>query len=399
MEYEKKVDQLTSRTTGKDDITIDSVSEALDELDNPEEDCKVILVGGTNGKGSTVEMISELLQYQGKNVGSFKSPHLVTLRERIQLNSQKISKEEFMELYPKIDELEQKLSFFEFMTVMAYLYFSRKDVDYAVMEVGMGGRLDATNAAEPELSVITNIDLEHTQYLGNSREEIAEEKAGIIPEDGETVTREKLDAIKQAAIRKNSEIIRPVKLDSLEDERYRFEDQVFRIPVSGSFQQRNLENSLAAVGNLESIPEDMEEALSDLSCPGRMEKVSEEPEIILDGAHNPAALETAIQDLPESFTCVFNTIDTKDSDRMVQILEQKASRFVVTESGVEWSADPVELQKSCNITSEVVEDSRKAVRKAVEYGEPVVVTGSLYLIGELKNQDLNIKSKIRVDKN
>ncbi|EGQ42689.1 MAG: folylpolyglutamate synthase, partial [Candidatus Nanosalina sp. J07AB43] len=164
MSYRDAVDDVTSRHSNRKDPAKNSTRKTLDLLDKPQEEYKVMLVGGTNGKGSVVEMVSELLQHQGKDVGIYKSPHLTTVRERIKYNGEKITKQEFLQLYNRIEALETDLSFFEFTTCMAYLYFSKKNVDYAVMEVGMGGRLDATNAVEPELSIITNIGKDHSRY-------------------------------------------------------------------------------------------------------------------------------------------------------------------------------------------------------------------------------------------
>ncbi len=393
--YSKAVQDLQSRKTGKDDITIQTVKKVLEELDNPENDYSVILVGGTNGKGSTVEMISTMLQDQNKDVGTSKSPHLTSVRERIQINNQKVSREEFLALYNELEKLDQELSFFESIIAMSYLYFSKKNVDYAVMEVGMGGRLDATNAAEPELSVITNVGLDHTEYLGDSKEEIAAEKAGIIPQNGKIVTGESFNQIKETAGSRNSEKISPVKVQKLDDRKYQFQDQKFSVPVRGSFQKQNLQNSITAVRELEEVPEDLGEALSNLKCPGRMEKISQNPEIILDGAHNPPALEKLMSDMPEEFICVFNSIETKKYSNMIEILEGKASKFIFTESNIEWSADPLEIQKKCKTDSEIIREPVEAVREAARHGKPVIVTGSLYLIGELKQKDLNIQPKLQ----
>lgn len=397
MKYSEITEKITSRKTEKDDITIEPVKDALDELDHPEEDYSVVLVGGTNGKGSTVEMVSELLQHQGNDVGAFKSPHLTSLRERIRINGKKIARNKVVELFSEIDSPEQELSFFEFITVMAYLYFSKQKVDYAVIEVGMGGRLDATNAAEPDLSIITNVGLDHTQYLGDALEEIAREKAGIIPRNGKLVTREDLEPINETADKRETQIIELAEVEVPETGDYRFEGQEFRISVSGSFQKQNLENSLTAVRELGELPDDIGKALSDLGCPGRMETISEDPEVILDGAHNPAALETIIEDLPEDFVCVFNSIETKNSSEMIQIIEEKASRFVFTESEIEWSSDSAELEKNCSSPSEIIKDPVEAVRKAAKYGDPVVVTGSLYLIGQLKKHDIDVKPKVHAE--
>ncbi len=386
--YSELKKRLFRRGDGREDPSIANTREALDALGNPEEDCRVVLIGGTNGKGSVAEMVSELLQQQGLDVGVYKSPHLVSVRERIKVNGEEVSRREFVELYREVEELDIELSFFETLTVMAYLHFSG-EVDCAVMEVGMGGRLDATNAAEAEVAVITNVGLDHTRYLGDTREEIAREKAGIIPRDGHLVTRSQLDVIEEAAEARDTEILRPASVRRRNDSLV-YRGQRFTLPVEGGFQEQNLEDALKTVEVLEETPADLEAALTGLECPGRMETVSEEPLYIHDGAHNPAALEKAVEDFPDDFTCVFNALRYKDIASMVEIIERKASKFYLTKSDAPWAAEPGNIAEHIDIPHETVTEPRKAVEMAKDdAGEngAVVVTGSLYLIGKVREED------------
>ena len=385
--FEEAVEELFSKRSGKKNPAKKSTRKSLELLDNPEEEYKVVLVGGTNGKGSVVEMLSELLQHQDKKVGTYKSPHLTTCRERMQVNGDKISRKNFLELYTRIDSLDTDLSFFEFMTIMAYTHFAEKDVDYAVMEVGMGGRLDATNVVEPELSVITNVGEDHKKYLGETVEERAREKAGII-HSNPVILGEMQETLIEVGEEKGAEIFGKKVVDGNANTLLDFEGEEFHIPVRGSFQSENLGTALSAIEKLEKIPEDLDEALSDLECPGRMEVKSHDPLYIQDGAHNPSAVEKIVEDLPEGFVCVFNATETKDYAEMISILEEKASKFFFTESEVKWATEEAEkLGEECSIEYECVKDPEKAMVEAKdsagEYG-CVVATGSLYLLGSLR---------------
>lgn len=387
MGYSEAVNDITSRRSKRKNPSKESTEKTLKLLGNPEKDYKVVLVGGTNGKGSVVEMISRLLQSQGKKVGTYRSPHITSCRERIQVNSDRISRDEFTDLYKTIDGLETDLSFFEFMTSMAYTFFSENDVDYGILEVGMGGRLDATNIAEPELSAITNVGDDHERYLGESRSERAKEKAGII-HSNPVVLGEMMDTLIEIAESRGAEILGKKVVDGNANTVLRFRDEEFQIPVRGSFQSENLGVALSAVEKLEKIPEDLEEALSGLECRGRMEVRSTEPLYIHDGAHNPSAVEKIMKDLPEDFICVFNATKTKDYGEMISKLEEKASKIYLTESDVTWASEkPSKLAEECQIEHEVEKDPGKAVKLAKEDSGKdgcVLVTGSLYLIGALR---------------
>lgn len=387
MGYQEAVEDLENRLKKDERSSREKVEEVLEELGRPDEDYNVVLVGGTNGKGSTTEMISEMLQSQGFNVGKFKSPHLTSLRERISVDSEHIPRDELLQLYRKLRDRD--LAFFEFMTVLAYQYFSDREVDYAVMEVVMGGKEDSTNASDPELSVITNIELDHTEHLGETRDMIAREKAGILPENGPIVTRSDLDPITEKAEERESEIVRPEETRR-NDRKLIYRDEKFSLPVRGSYQYENLELALKAVEKLEKLPDSLERSLSELSCPGRMEKVSEKPEIILDGAHNVAAVEKIIGDLPENFVCVFSSCQNKNYQEMISCLEMKASKFVFTRPDFRKLEEPGKLAQETSESYEVAEDLSEALETALSHGKPIVVTGSLYLVGEFKQREENL---------
>ncbi len=390
MEYKEVIEELASRGSDRKKPALESTREALEALSRPDRDYPVVLVGGTNGKGSTVEMVSEGLQANHRKVGVYKSPHLVSARERVKVNGELISKEEFLELYRKIEslELEKELTFFEFMTVLAFLYFSKKQVDCAVMEVGMGGRLDATNAAEPEVAAITNISEDHTEYLGDTPEEIASEKAGIIPEDGKVVAGDRLETILEVAEERGAEVLEPQSVEEIGNS-YLFDGKKFSIPVEGSFQKENLEVALRVIEELDRVPEYLETAFSDLECPGRMEVIDRMPTYIQDGAHNPAALRKILPDLPDDFICVFNALENKDLGEMVSVLEEKASKFYLTKSDFFLAEHPEKIASQVSIPYEVESDPEKAVELALEEAGrdgSVVVTGSLYLVGNVKEK-------------
>lgn len=386
MNYTEAVEEITSRHNNRKDPAKKSTRKTLEKLENPEKEYPVVLIGGTNGKGSVTEMLSKLLQSQEKKVGTYKSPHLTECRERIKVNGEKISQEKFLELYRKIDSLQTELSFFEFMTVMAYTYFQEKSVDYALMEVGMGGRLDATNVANPRLSVITNIGKDHSNYLGESKEEIAREKAGII-HGNPVILGEMQETLIEEAESSESEIIGKKVVDGNANTYLKFNGEKFQIPVRGGFQSKNCGIALSAVEKIEEIPDDLNSAFEDLECPGRMDVRGRKPLYIQDGAHNPSAVKSIVEDLPEGFTCVFSATETKNYGKMISRLEEKSSKFYFTESEVEWCEKPGILAEECSIDYGIEKNPEKAIEKAREEVEKdgcVVVTGSLYLIGSLR---------------
>lgn len=383
--FRNVVQDLENRMNDPDTSSREKVKKVLNQFNNPQDDQRTVLVAGTNGKGSTVEMINEALRSNGHDVGTFKSPHLVSLRERIKYNQEMISKEAFLNIYEELEKVKAKLSFFEFMTAAGYIYFSERDVDYAVVEVGVGGKEDATNVVQNEVSVLTNLGFDHEEYLGKSKKEIASQKLGVLEENSVLVTEVERDYLKDAEKLK-ADIQRPKRVEE-ENGEFIFNNERFSIPVEGVFQRKNLENALEAVKVIDKVPEDLQKTFGDLKCPGRMEIVSESIPYIHDGAHNPHALRTVLDELPEDFHCIFSATKKKKVSEMIEILEEKASKFYFTRSDVDWCIAPEEMAEHCSTEFECFDNPREAESKAVENSNnsPVVATGSLYLIGNLKN--------------
>ena len=278
---------------------------------NPHEKFLTIHVAGTNGKGSTCAYIERILRYSGYKVGIYTSPHLFNFNERIRVNGTPISNEEIVYFldnsYEKINKI--KSTFFEVTTVMAFNYFSKKKVDIAVIETGLGGRLDATNVISPVSSVITSISMDHTEILGNSIEQIAEEKSGIIKEKTPLFVyrqdRNVLDIFKKKAIdydaeMKISKIPKNINVN-LDGTQFILNDQDYTIPLFGSHQARNAALAIDVVSQFDSkINYDMIfSALKEVFWPGRMQKIGQR--IFYDVSHNKKGMEKTLQTLKEIY--------------------------------------------------------------------------------------------------
>jgi len=296
-------------------LGLERINLLLEKLNNPQNSFKSIHIAGTNGKGSTSEMINRILQEYGFKVGLYTSPHIKKFTERIKFNSIDIKNRDLIISLKKIKKITEEIqkktpsftpTFFEFNVAIAYDFFARKKVDFAVVETGLGGRLDATNTLNPEISVITNISLEHTNYLGNTLEKIAKEKAEIIKPNSIAVTAEKnpkiLKILKAKAKKENTELfdvnklckaknyvfgLEKQKLDAVIDDT---EIKTITLHLSGEFQKKNLLTALLAVKklNLKFDKIKIKKALKKAFIPGRFQITQKNPLIIFDAAHNPA---------------------------------------------------------------------------------------------------------------
>jgi dihydrofolate synthase/folylpolyglutamate synthase len=407
-------------------LGLEYVSYLLAQLGDPQNDFRSIHITGTSGKGSTTAMVSSILREAGFSVGMFTSPHLTSFTERIQINGRRIPVEDVVRLVDVVrpiceemmeDPLLRHPTFFEIVTAMAFRYFSEEEVDFAAVEVGMGGRLDATNVVRSLVSVITNVSLEHTEVLGDTVLEIAEKKAGIIKGGGVLVTatadEEVYGLFKRVSEEVGSRVFRVG--DDLRFERTRSsqEGQSFRlrglfdthyelsIPLLGEHQ---LLNAAAAVGAVEALrfhgvevsKEAVEKGLANVRWPGRMEVVQTHPTVILDGAKDEEAAravkETLLRDFKyDRVVAVVSMSSDKKITGMLEQLAQAVDYFVVTAHGVmSRAADPSLLAKELRRLSkghEIVEDVKEAVRKAINLaGEDgmVIVVGSVFLVGEAR---------------
>ncbi|MEO8932766.1 MAG: folylpolyglutamate synthase/dihydrofolate synthase family protein [Xanthomarina sp.] len=307
-----------------------------EHLNNPQHQFKSIHVAGTNGKGSTSHMLASILQEAGYKVGLFTSPHLKDFRERIKINGSLISKKEVMGFIKRNKAFleSESLSFFEMTSGLAFEYFATQKVDMAIVEVGLGGRLDSTNIIIPEISVITNIGFDHTQFLGTTLEAIGFEKAGIIKPNtpvviGET-QKETSDVFKEVAKKNHAAIY---FADTLIHD-------VYPSDLKGSYQQKNIKTVLQAIHLIKQknfhisekqIKKGLLQVVKNTGLQGRWQILQEQPKIICDTAHNREGLNYVVKQLEEeTYTClhiVFGVVNDKDLSTILDVLPKKATYY------------------------------------------------------------------------
>lgn len=388
--------------------------ELFARLGNPQIGQNFIHVAGTNGKGSTCAMLAKILQCAGFKVGLYTSPHLARYEERIQINGKEISQDEWNALKGIVDEKAVGLETVEFdrMTAMAFLKFKEENCDLVVLEVGLGGRFDATNVIEnPLVSVIATIGLEHTEILGNTISQIAFEKAGIIKELCPTVvsyqTKEALDVFKKIAEEKNSAITitDPSKETlhslSLEGQVISYkEHRGIRLNLLGSYQYKNVALVLDTIDVLRKqydISEDaVKEGLSKVTWPGRFEVLRKSPLVILDGAHNPNGVEELTECIKayipkKKIHFVMGVLADKDYEEMLNLIAPYAKKFtlVTPDSKRALSASNLEqiIKQKYSVETEIAENVSAGVLSATThqgFKTPVVIFGSLYQVAEVR---------------
>lgn len=385
MDYSEAVREMKDNIPAPDDFGFEEYREQVRELGDPQQEVPVIHVAGTNGKGSTCHIIYSMLRKAGYSVGLFTGPHLEEMVERIEVNGKLIEREELADIYGEIRD--DNLSMFESLTVIAFKHYIRKDVDVAVIEAGLGGRKDATNIVEPEVSVITNVGLDHQHILGETIPEIAREKAGIIKECKPVITNSDgaaLEEIRQKAEDKSSEAIIPnkhVKEKGKIPLKLKYGEETFKPSIQGAYQIKNINAAIEAIKaceDFEITSESVVEGLKNLNVPGRMEKVSENPDIFLDGAHNEEGVKALAGSLKDFDTIVFGCMEKKPYREMMETLEPYARKFIFTRPDSDNAWNP---ENEADGT--VVKDPLKAVKQAEGR---TLVTGSLYLVGEVRKK-------------
>lgn len=427
--------------TPSDKFDLAHVRVLLEALDHPERRFPAVLIAGTNGKGSTAATLASILHASALKTGLYTSPHLVRINERIQINGKEIRDDDFAQLHDRVDRAAEKLvekaelpwhpSFFEMMTAIAFEHFAREQVDLAVLEVGMGGRLDATNVVEPRVSVITDISLDHQKFLGNTVGEIAREKVGIIRPDGVVVALpqqpEANDVIGNTIIALGARALNAVPyvppvspnsrqylLPSAEQgapvHRYPLqvmgEQILVETPLVGRHQLRNVALAIAAAVELKQqdfrgiTAKSIERGIRETRWPGRFQVIAARPgypEIVIDVAHNPAgawALRSALSERYEDrrLIIVFGAMRDKAISEMAEILFPLADRVIATRPQNPRAASPEEIQQAgarTGVEIETVEDVQSAVERARELSAAetvIVITGSIYLVGEVMSR-------------
>ncbi|HEX3445608.1 MAG TPA: folylpolyglutamate synthase/dihydrofolate synthase family protein [Chthoniobacterales bacterium] len=353
-------------------------------LGNPQQSLRFIHVAGTNGKGSVCAMLESICRAQGLKTGLFTSPHLVRYNERIQVNRRSIPDDDIIggisEIRALISEHDLNPSFFEITTALAFLHFFRSEVDIVLLETGLGGRLDSTNIVTPIVSVLTSIDLDHQKILGNSLAEIAREKAGIIKHGVPVVS-----APQSVEVRKVFESFAQRLCTRV---RYaEFPATPFSVALAGSRQQVNAAVAVDALSQarLAISPQAIATGLATVFWPGRFQQV--ESNLILDGAHNPAASWQLVQTWKEcqrgtTPTVIFGGLKDKNLSQMLEALSQIASRFFLVPVENDRSSSPSELKTPDHLPTTVYSSVKDAVEHARALRDPILITGSLYLVGE-----------------
>jgi len=387
--------QRQGKTAFKKDLT--NILKFAEVLQQPHSNYKTIHVGGTNGKGSTSHMLASVLQEAGYKVGLYTSPHLKDFRERIKVNGKMVSENyvvDFIEKHQKFLE-SQQLSFFEMSVGMAFQYFSEEQVDIAIIEVGLGGRLDSTNIINPEVSVITNIGLDHTQFLGINHKEIAAEKAGIIKKDtpvviGETLPETKMVFANKANIN-NSFIVYAEDND--------FSD--LASDLKGNYQKFNIRTVLHTLEVLQSkgwnfektaIESGLLNVVENTGLRGRWEVLQENPKVICDTAHNKEGLSLVIEQLQqeefEQLHFVLGVVNDKELNSILPLFPKRATYYYCKPDiprGLEAEYLEVEAKK-INLKGKSfssVKEAYKAANQAADLRDLIFVGGSTFTVAEI----------------
>ena len=420
MNYSETLDWLFSLEHMGVKLGLDNVKELLQRLGNPQDEFRSVHVAGTNGKGSVSAMLASILREQGYRTGLYTSPHMVDFRERILCGRECISEAELaksaMEVKGQCEEMERTTgqipTFFEVTTAMAFLHFADKGIEEAVIEVGMGGRLDATNVINPDCSIITSISMEHTQYLGNTLSLIAAEKAGIIKRGVPVVTAadqpEVLDVIKRVALAKGA----PVRIVGKEVD-YRLISATLdgtlvelgdlsvpvKLPLLGGYQAMNAATAYAAALELDRKHVVVEKkaiiaGLENVQWPGRLELVQGRPMIVLDATHTPDGARKVALEFNRLFgrntTLVIGVLNDKDLAGVVGPFAGIAKKAIATAPATEraYPATMVGQVLERDIKSVEIEPNIPlAIQRAIEISEAngvILITGSIYTIGEAK---------------
>ena len=419
MNYKKSIDWLYSYEKFGIKLGLERISYICKKLGNPQDKYKIIHVGGTNGKGSVCRFLQSILTLNGYKVGVYLSPHLQRFSERFLIDGDEIPEDDIVVLIEKIKPIIDEMiknknipTFFEIVTALAFQYFNDKKVDFAIIEVGLGGRFDATNIVKPVVSVITNVTFDHQDRLGKKIEEISFEKAGIIKKDIPLVTAatdKALEVIKKEVKEKKTNIS-VIEKSSWEKTQGGPEWSEFLIngllknynvktKMAGQFQGENIAIVLATIEILQMngvyiTDESIIKGIEKTSIVGRMEIVGFEPIVFLDGAHNIAAMQylrnTLVNDFVyEKLIIVIGILADKNVLEMLDIITPISDIIVVTKSQNKRACDPLKLKDMIDKKEAVIKDD---IISAIDYAKKVAskrdlicITGSLFTVGEAKD--------------
>lgn len=425
--YKKAIEYIYNLNKFGIKLGLNNITCLLSLFDNPHLKTKVIHVAGTNGKGSTSSTICSILKTAGYKVGLYTSPHLVFFEERMTINGVYITEEEVYDLLERMKPAIKKVAntagcqhptFFEVVTAMAFLYFYENNVDFAVMEVGLGGRLDATNVCQPLISVITHIDFDHTDRLGNSLGEIAGEKGAIIKQNTPVVSAlqfsEAEEVIKNVALKMESPLFsygKEIKADLVKsqlDGNYFDYKGIFNnidnlhVPLIGEFQVENVSLAIATAELLNNKgftikQDDIIKGVNDTHWPGRFEIVKENPLVILDGAHNPNGMNQFISNIKKlipdkKIIAVLGVSQDKDYPAILKTVIPQVSQVIITMAD---NPRATPLPQLYEIVKQYIDEEKiiktnnvaAAIDKSLQIAQDddvICITGSLFTVGDAK---------------
>jgi len=415
-------EQIPGISYAQPGYSLKHVEELLNRMGNPQLAARTIHIAGTKGKGSAAAMIAQVLSDSGYKTGLYTSPHLHTLRERISVDGSLISEADFAAAMAKIkpfiesmkhDTSFRQLTYFEALTALAFAYFKKKRLDFQVLEVGLGGRLDATNVARPVICIITPISLDHTQILGNSLEEIAREKAGIIksgcwvvispqPEEAASVITDICRDKKAKVVQVGKDITWHKISGDLHHQSLVIEGRTSKyqasIPLLGDFQLENAATAVAALGILSSegfaiSAADIAQGLARVKWSGRFQILQQHPTVLVDGAHNVASMKVLVSNIKAYFSykrifLVFGTSCDKDIPGIINELVALSPQVIVTRTAHSRAATistmAAEFSKR-GIEPEIRETISEAISRALSLADRtdiICVTGSLFVVAE-----------------
>ncbi|MCK9210743.1 MAG: bifunctional folylpolyglutamate synthase/dihydrofolate synthase [Ignavibacteriaceae bacterium] len=413
MNIEKTLEKLYALQIFGMKFGLENIRKFLQVLGNPQNNLKCFHIAGSNGKGSTASFIASILQTAGFKTGLYTSPHFVKFNERIRINGEEIDDEYIASFYDKHESFinESGLTFFEVTTALAFSYFFEKKVKYAVIETGLGGRLDATNVLKPLAVVLTSISLEHTQYLGNTIEEIAAEKAaiikpkakvflGILPEKADEIIQQKCEEVDCELFELEDYIIKRETYLEL----YTEELDIDRLdsPLHGYYQKYNaalatlVVNKTLGIEDLDVFDYGLKHVVENTRIQGRYEIVSENPKIIFDSAHNPEGIESFLSEFLKEKSrhkkshLLFGVMKDKEIEVMLSKLKKAFDEFHFTDLPFERAEKKENLLTMANkfkLCSDVIENPTEfylQFQKNKNSGECLVILGSMYLVGEIK---------------
>ena len=378
MNYTQAIETITSKDNFYIDLGLERISKVLEYFGNPQDDLKCIHVAGTNGKGSVCAIIDSILREAGYKTGLYTSPHIWEYTERIKVGGAEIPKEKFADYTEKITSTKIHLTEFEILTVIAFLYFKETGVDYAVLETGLGGRLDATNVIKSNLcSIITQIDLDHTDRLGNTKEKIAAEKAGIIKHGCPVITSMGYESIRDKADREDSMFILVSPSVPLK--------YISALTLKGKHQQDNLALALSAINYLfpETTEQTIIEGLKKVKNPCRFEYIKEK-NLIIDASHNPNGIKALRENLDLFFPnvqrrFVFGALKTKDYKQMMEILFRNGDEVYLNGFDYPNACEFETLKSACPVMAQKYENEKVLTKDKLN-----IICGSFYMIGGME---------------